>query len=232
MYMQVGLRRSTGAYPAAIAANAARAASCVARSKAGTPKVETFAPGKTIFLEGEDAEFYFEIVTGTVRCCGVTEDGRRQIYRFATADEMLGLGSEHAYSYSAEAVTTVGVRRHRLSGLDAAMADDERLRERVVHALREELSAVRAQMMLLGRLSASEKIVSFLRDLSKRSQDEHGCIHLSMSRGDIADYLGLTLETVSRKMNALKRMGAIELETPCRVRVPDFDRLDAMAEAA
>lgn len=202
------------------------------RSVSEPARLETFSPGQTIFFEGCEAESYFEIVSGTVRCCSLTEDGRRQIYRFAVEGEMLGLGGEQHYGYSAEAVTPVTMRRYRLSSLEAAMAEDQRLRERVVQALRDELAAVRTQMMLLGRLSAAERIVSFLRDLAARCTDQDGCIHLAMTRADIADYLGLTLETVSRKINMLKRLGVIELATPSRVRIMDFARLDEVAEAA
>lgn len=196
------------------------------------PVSRSFAPGKTIFSEGDEAEFFFEIVSGTVRCCSLTEDGRRQIYRFAGAGEMLGLGGEKMHSYSAEAVTEVSVRRHRLSSLEAAMASDGGLRERVLQALRDELSAVRMQMMLLGRMSAAERIASFLCTLSERSTDADGCIHLAMRRADIADYLGLTLETVSRQIGTLKRSGVIELATPCQIRIKDLDRLEALGEAA
>ena len=196
------------------------------------PKARTFAPGKTIFSEGDEAEFFFEIVGGTVCCSSLTEDGRRQIYRFAGAGEMLGLGGEKIHCYSAEAVTEVSVRRHRLSSLEAAMASDRGLRERVLRALRDELSAVRTQMMLLGRMSAAERIASFLCNLSERSTGADGCIHLAMRRADIADYLGLTLETVSRQIGALKRSGIIELATPCHIRIKDPGRLEAFAEAA
>jgi CRP-like cAMP-binding protein len=196
------------------------------------PKAQIFAPGRIIFGEGQEAEFFFEVLSGTVRCCSLTEDGRRQIYRFAGAGEMLGLGGEDIHSYSAEAVTEVSVRRYRLSSLEAAIASDGGLRERVVQALRDELSAVRTQTMLLGRMSAAERIASFLRDLSERSTGADGCIHLAMRRADIADYLGLTLETVSRQIGALKRSGVIELATPCQIRIKDFGRLDAVAEAA
>jgi CRP-like cAMP-binding protein len=196
------------------------------------PKPQTFSSGKIIFAEGDEAEFFFEIISGTVRCCSLTEDGRRQIYRFAGAGDMVGLGGEDIHAYSAEAVNEVAVRRYRLSSLEAAMASDVRLRERVVQALRDELAAVRTQMMLLGRMSAAERIASFLRNLSERSTEADGCIHLAMRRADIADYLGLTLETVSRQIGALKRSGVIELASPCQIRIKDLGRLEAVAEAA
>ena len=92
----------------------------------------------------------------------------------------------------------------------------------------------RLQPSSRGRPSAvaAERIATFLRDLSRRCGAPDGTIPLAMTRGDIADYLGLTLETVSRKMNALMRLGGIELTARTQVRVPDFDRLDALAAAA
>ncbi len=95
------------------------------------PRELAFAAGQTVFYDGDEARFFFEIVTGTLRCCRITRGGRRQIYRFAGAGEMLGLGGEHLHRYSAEAVTEVVVRRHPLLSLNAAMATDHQLRERV-----------------------------------------------------------------------------------------------------
>ena len=197
-----------------------------------TPKEITFAPGETLFFEGDAAEFFFEIIVGTVRCCGLTQDGRRQIYRFAAEGEMLGLGGEESYSFSAEAVTEVVVRRHRLASLDAAMARDEGLRRRVLQALRDELAAVRTQIVLLGQMSAAEKVASFLLTLSRRLDDRDACIYLPMTRADIADYLGLTIETVSRKIHEFRRLGVIDLIAPTRLRIVDLDRMGAIAETA
>ena len=188
------------------------------------------ARGQSLFFEGDDADCYYEIVSGTVRCCRLTHDGRRQIHRFAGPGEMLGLGCTGTYGYSAEAVTRVVACRHRLSDLDAAMAADGVLRRRVVQALRVELSATSTQMMRLGRMSASERLASFL--LAFAAKDGDGCIELPMTRGDIADYLGLTIETVSRKLGELHGLGLIRLETPSRIRVVDLARIEAIADAA
>lgn len=211
------------------------------------PREMRFAPGQTVFFDGDEALHFFEIVSGTVRCCRLTPDGRRQIYRFAAAGDMLGLGGEAQHSYSAEAVTAVVARRHRLAALDAAMAREARLRERVLAALRDELAAVRLQMVLLGQMSAAERVAAFLLALAaqaggarlgdlragKARVGEAGvAIHLPMTRVDIADYLGLTIETVSRKINELKRLGIIELTTPNLVRIAEPERLEAIAEAA
>lgn len=202
------------------------------RDGAEAPREMSFAPGQTLFFDGDQVLHFFEIVSGTVRCCRLTLDGRRQIYRFAGVGDMLGLGGETVHGYSAEAVTAVVVRRHRLLGLDTAMAADGRLRERVLGALRDELAAVRLQMVLLGQMSASERVACFLLSLAERADGFGALIHLPMTRVDIADYLGLTIETVSRKINELKRLGVIDLETPTEFRVAAPDRLQAIAEAA
>lgn len=188
--------------------------------------------GEVLFYEGDDARHYFDVVRGTLRCCRLIPDGRRQIYRFAGAGQMLGIGCTRRYGYSAEAVTEVVVRRYRLAGLDAAMEVDGDLRRRVLRSLREELAANRAQLLLLGRMSAAEKLASFLIALAGDNLAPGACIELPMTRSDIADYLGLTIETVSRKLNELRGLGIIRLETPSRVCIDDPSRIEALAEAA
>ena len=102
----------------------------------------------------------------------------------------------------------------------------------MLQALRDELAATRAQMTLLGRMSAAEKLASFLLALAGGTRGLERCIELPMTRSDIADYLGLTIETVSRKINELHAHGIIRLDTPSRVRITDFDRIEALADAA
>jgi CRP-like cAMP-binding protein len=188
--------------------------------------------GQTLFVEGDAAEHFFEIVRGTLRCCRISQDGRRQIHRFAGAGELLGISGDHSYGYSAEAITDIVARRERLDGLDERMAEDAAFGRRVLQALRDELAATRRQMMLLGRMSATERLATFLLALADRSAEPRGCLELPMTRSDIADYLGLTIETVSRKMNELHARGLIRLETATRVRIADLDRIEAIAEAA
>lgn len=205
---------------------------CWPHSEIEPPREQTFTIGQTVFFDGDEASYFFEIVTGTLRCCRLTLDGRRQIYRFAGAGEMLGLSGEEHYSYSAEAVTHVVVRRHRLLSLNTAMTKDHKLREQVLQSLRDELTAVRVQLTLLGQMSATERVAAFLIDLSKRTADADGRVHLPMTRSDIADYLGLTIETVSRKINELKRQCVIDMKAPNDIRIVEPDRLADFAEAA
>jgi CRP-like cAMP-binding protein len=187
--------------------------------------------GQTLFFEGDAAEHFFEILSGTVRCCRLVADGRRTILRFAGFGSFLGIGCLDRYGYTAEAVTEVTLRRHRLSGLEAAMADAG-LRARVLQALREELAATRSQMMLLGRMSAAERLAAFLVGYAARGPRDDGCIELPMTRSDVADHLGLTVETVSRKLHELDDLGLIRIETPSRIRILELDRIEAIAEAA
>jgi CRP-like cAMP-binding protein len=201
-----------------------------ARTEAG--KDLRLTRGETLFFDEDVAEYFFEILSGTIRCCRLVQDGRRQIHRFAGAGELLGLSGDDRYGYSAEAVTDIVVRRHHLARLDSEMTHDGVLRRRVLQALRDELAATRTQMMLLGRMSATEKLASFLRAYAGRSAVPGGCIELPMTRSDIADYLGLTIETVSRKMNELHARGVIRLESPTRIRIADYDRIEAIADAA
>jgi CRP-like cAMP-binding protein len=199
---------------------------------AEAPREMTLGPGETLFYEGDRADAFFEIVSGLVRCCRLTPDGRRSISRFAGPGEMLGLGDTETHDYSAEAVRGAVVRRHRHVGLEAAIEADRTFRNRVMQALRDELAAVRLQTVMLGCMSAGEKMATFLLALAERCEDPAGLVAVPVTRADIADYLGLTLETISRRINELHRAGVIELVTPFAFRVLDRNALEALAEAA
>jgi CRP/FNR family transcriptional regulator len=129
-------------------------------------------------------------------------------------------------------VSAVVARRYPLATLDSAMDGDAALRRRVLQALRDELAATRTHMMLLGRMSAAEKLASFLLTLARRSPGSAGYVELPMTRSDIADYLGLTTETVSRKLSELQALGLIRLATPSRIEITDGTRVEAIADAA
>lgn len=198
-------------------------------AECGKGRVLRLARGQTLFFEGDPAVHFYEVTAGTVRCCRLVADGRRTILRFAGAGGFLGIGCVGRYGYTTEAVNAVTVRGRGLSGLEAAMADAG-VRARVLAALRDELAATRSQMMLLGRMSAAERLATFLVGYAACSPD--GCIELPMTRSDVADHLGLTVETVSRKLHELDDLGLIRIETPSRIRILEPDRIEAIAEAA
>lgn len=191
-----------------------------------------FAPGQTLFHIEDQARDIYEILSGAVRCSRFTLDGRRHIYRFAEEGGMLGLGIEPQHTYTAEAMTEVVVRRYRQDRITQELVRDSGLQERMFDALNQELAAVRRHVFLLSLMTAAEKVASFLLDLVERAPEAARTIYLPASRADIADYLGTTVETVSRQLSALKRRRVITLPSPKAVRILDHGRLQAIALAA
>lgn len=193
-----------------------------------------YAPGQVIFEEGDPADYVFNISDGEVRLYKLLPDGRRQITGFLNPGDFLGLITESSYAYGAEAIGPVELCCMKLSGLERLLSDIPPVRERLLDMSRDELAAAQEQMLLLGRKSAREKILSFLlyrhKHLDPTGRD--ASIDLPMSRTDIADYLGLTIETVSRTFTALRDEGLIELPNPHHVIFPDIDAVRDAAEAA
>ncbi len=159
-------------------------------------------------------------------------DGRRQILGFRFAGDFLGLSAGTDYSYSAEALTDSKLCRFPRKKLDGLRERFPRLDRRLLSLSIDELTAAQEQLLLLGRKTAEERLVSFLILLSQ-GQVRRGLtpdpIILPMTRSDIADYLGLTIETVSRTFSGLKKKGLIELQDTTHVHLVDRDRLEEMA---
>jgi CRP/FNR family transcriptional regulator len=191
----------------------------------------SFPAKQTIFLQGDDADWVYSITKGVVRLYNLLPDGRRQIVGFALPGDFLGLamGELHAFSADAvEAVTACRFSRGAFSDLvDAKPHLLRRLHEFATH----ELTLAQDQMMLLGRRTAEEKLVAFLlvtRDRWAKLAPLAATIRLPMSRQDIADFLGLTIETVSRTFTKLAKEKSI-LIVPDGVRLMNVDRLSAVA---
>ncbi len=182
--------------------------------------VETVEPGKILFFETDPADHVFEVVKGVVRLYKLMPDGRRAITGFIFAGEILGVSIKDRYLYSAEAVTPVKLSRYPRAQLHAALARSPGLSREVLAMACDELQAAQDQVLLLARKSAGERIASFLLSVARRlAADGEPVreIELPMSRLDIADYLGLTIETVSRALAKLKACGLIALPTPHKV---------------
>ncbi len=176
--------------------------------------------GGTVVLErdqelheqGAPARYCYQIVSGCLRTVKLMEDGRRQIGDFLMAGELLGFDVVDTYSFGAEAVTNTVLRRYRLSAVESQADHDPAfarwLRQRAASHLR----AAQGHALLLGRKSASERIAAFLLDMANRSSSTaEGTIAVPMCRVDIADHLGLTIETVCRNLTHLHRAGIITL---------------------
>lgn len=195
----------------------------------GTSK--RYQAGETIFVEGYDTHTVYQIRTGTVRICILTPDGRRQISRFVTSGGVLGLIAQYSQDCLVEAVNEVELLHCPRKLLDANISIDEILRDEVQQIIVDELVASRKHILMLGRLTAAERAASFLLGLTGSAGlgSKDGFIKVPMSRQDIADHLGLTIETVSRTINALKRSGLIEMPAPDQVRITDFAGLNRLA---
>jgi CRP/FNR family nitrogen fixation transcriptional regulator len=193
--------------------------------------VARFEKNRSIYFEGDEAEHCYKVRSGTVRLCKVTEDGRRQIAAFLTAGDLFGWTDRDVYNFSAEAVTDVVLEKFSRARIEEAVKANPGLGRRVLGVLSGQLASAHEHLLLLGRMTAAERIAAFLLDLVRR---QHGAasIELTMCRKDVADYLGLTVETVSRTMSALKRKGIIAFTEPEHVELRQNTTLERLAMAA
>jgi CRP/FNR family nitrogen fixation transcriptional regulator len=179
-----------------------------------------FAADRPIYVEGDEARSFYKVVSGVVRTCRFLSDGRRQIDAFHMAGEVFGFEAGAEHRMSAEAVSDCTVIAYRRRGLETMIAQDEGLGRWFFSHAMNSLAVAREHSLLLGRGSAAQKISAFLLEAACREGSD-GVVDLAMSRQDIADYLGLTIETVSRTLSQLERDGTIKLPTSRRVVLKD-----------
>jgi len=187
------------------------------------------APGETLFAEGDETNSVYEIVSGMLRLIKLLPDGRRQITGFLSAGRLLGLAPEGAHIYTAEAVTEVTLCRYGRAAFERLIDEVPGFAKRLLTVTSHELRAAQNQMVLLGRKTATEKVASFLLLIAEQQDGDGMKVDLPMTRSDIADYLGLTIETVSRTLTKLKQDGLIVLPTPNRLKIRDRDQLEELA---
>jgi len=190
---------------------------------------QRLSPGKTLFSEGDEAENVYEVVRGMLRLCKILPDGRRQITGFLAAGHLLGLADQDAYLYTAEAITEVTLYRYPRARFERMLDEVPGFARRLLAVTSNELCAAQDQMLLLGRKSAMEKLASFLLVLARQQGDDQRQLQVPMTRADIADYLGLTVETVSRNFTRLKEANVIALRSACCVELRDRDQLEEVA---
>lgn len=166
-----------------------------------------------IITQGEDAEYCFQIVTGCVRTVKLLEDGRRQVGEFMLAGDIFGWEAAGDHEFGAEAVTPVTLRRFKLEAIEQRADNDRVFAQKLRCYASGQVRVARERLVLLGRKTASERIASFLLEMDERLRaSAHAVIELPMSRVDIADYLGLTIETVCRGLAEFRRNGTITIE--------------------
>lgn len=182
--------------------------------------------GQVFIDEGEPANDFFSITSGTVKLFKLLPNGRQQITGFATGGGFLGLAVSNGYAFSAEAIGTVHLCRFPRSKLLVLLEAFPQLEQRLLQIACNELVTAQEQMLLLGRKTARERVASFLVTQPHDTISSHhpvDRIALPMIRADIADYLGLTIETVSRMLSRFKAERRIE--TPSNDEVIILDRL-------
>jgi len=174
--------------------------------------VETFARGETVVWEGDAAASVFEVIEGVLRVCRLLSDGRRVITGFLYPGDLTGVSLQNHYLYTVEAVSRARLRRFARQRFQEEINRSPALRPQLFARLCDEMAAAQDQMVLLARKNAEERVCSMLLAIARRMRSAGRpatLIELPMTRLDMADYLGLTLETVSRTMTSLASRGII-----------------------
>lgn len=185
--------------------------------------------GSYLFYEGDSVEHLYQVKSGILRLTRVLEDGRRQVIAFGYPGDIVGFPSDGLHHTDCEALTDAKLQPHRRSLLESGEGDPELHKELLRAALRE-ISAMQDHFMMLGRRSAIEKLASFLCALVERvgeRSEQHTQVALPMCRADIADFLGLTTETVSRTFTQLRERKVIAIKN---IRTVVVLRPDALTE--
>jgi len=187
--------------------------------------------GQTIVWSGDEMDFVASIISGIATLTQTMEDGRTQMVGLLVPSNFLGRPGRRAAAYDVTATTDVMLCCFRKAPFEALLARTPNIGQRLLEMTLDELDAAREWMLLLGRKTAREKIATLFaiiirRDASIQVKTEGALeFDLPLTREAMADYLGLTLETVSRQVSALKRDGVIVLKGKRHIVVPDFDRL-------
>ena len=172
----------------------------------------SFSRNETIFDEGDEVTAFYKIASGVVRLCRITEDGRRQIAGFRLPGDFIGVDWASQYELTAEAVRDVTAIRFARGRVEKLTCDDATVRDHILAHIRRDLRSAHEHLLTLGCQSAAERLASFLLQLANRAGVGEGdTLDMQLGRQDIADYLGLTLETVSRTFSDFQDRGLIAL---------------------
>jgi CRP-like cAMP-binding protein len=187
-----------------------------------------------IFAEGEPARCWYRLTSGSARVFRVLRDGRRHVSDFVFPGQFFGFESGAFHSQGAEAIEPAGVVAYACDSIEQRVLNDAAARQAVRTLLMDRIAEGQERIMLLGRLNATGRLAAFLLVMAqRRSKANPGLVaDLPMRRVDVADYLGLTVETVSRLFTALRGRGAIRLPTANRVEILDPALLEVASAGA
>lgn len=186
-----------------------------------------------LFCEGDEATHIYQVEAGHVCIYRLLADGRRQIIDFAFPGDFIGLGAMDQHTSNAQATERTRLRCLPASELRSIVRDNPKLGLALYEALSSKLSAAREMLVSVCQRSAQERVAGFLLALFRRNArrgEDASCIVLPMTRTDIADYLGLTIETVSRTFSKMRKAGLIDIEQCIIITVKDSQALAEMAE--
>jgi CRP/FNR family nitrogen fixation transcriptional regulator len=183
----------------------------------------TYKKGTEIYGEKEPADYVYQVKAGAVRSYKLLSDGRRQIGAFHLAGDIFGLENGGAHRFTAEAIVDTTVRLIKRRSLEMVAESDSMVARNLLSMTTTNLQHAEDHMLLLGRKTSLERVAAFLIEMDKRLTAA-GTMALPMSRRDIADYLGLTLETVSRALSRLHQLGTLEFRGTNQRQIVLLDR--------
>ena len=186
-----------------------------------------------LFLANDKQTHIYQVLDGVVGVYKMLADGRRQIVTFCYPGDLIGIEDSGTWLHHGEALCDTRVRCISLSTIDALVKSEPDFGQALVRSLATELAETRDQLLSLGRKSALEKVATFLLRISRRNLRENRDVTrllVPMTRAEIADYLGLTIETVSRNITRLRTGGFIHLLSKCEVQILKMEQLERLAE--
>lgn len=184
--------------------------------------------GTSIFSEGEDAHFLYAVDSGVVRISEHDNDGSRQVLAFMWHGDLIGLAERGRYSNSADTASPTVLYRFPLQKLRQLLVREPRLRLHLLTKAVHDLRAAQRQIVVLGQLNVSQRLATFLHDFAQHSEIydlSTSCLNLSVSRFDIADYLGTSPENVARAFTMLERGGLVRRRTSRIIEILDMAEL-------
>lgn len=191
-----------------------------------------YEPGQTICWAGDEMGFVASVVTGVCTLSQTLEDGRTQMVGLLLPSDFIGRPNRESSPFDVIAITDMTLCCFRRKPFERLVHDTPHISHRLLEMTLDELDAAREWMLILGRKTAREKIASLLNIIARREavigllpRRSNVVVELPLTREAMADYLGLTLETVSRQISALKKDGVIQLEGKRRILIPDLEAL-------
>jgi CRP/FNR family nitrogen fixation transcriptional regulator len=183
----------------------------------------TYRQGTEIYGEKEPAEYVYQVKKGAVRSYKLLSDGRRQIAAFHLVGDMFGPVNGESHRFTSEAIVETTVRLVKRQSLDAASNSDADVTRNLLFMTANNLQHAENHMLLLGRKNSLERVAAFLIEMDGRLAAA-GVMTLPMTRRDIADYLGLTVETVSRALSQMRRAGVLDFLSKTQRDIAILDR--------